>query len=116
MVAQEHRTPEARTSRADVTVHILDINDHWPMFEEDIYTASIPENSAKGTTVIQITVSQIPDTKVPGANMGPIWGQQDPGGPHELGYLGYISMAPHKAVVKPVYQDWSHSSLAKSQQ
>ena len=24
----------------------------------------------------------IPDSKVSGANMGPIWGQQDPGGPH----------------------------------
>ena len=24
----------------------------------------------------------IPDSKVPGANMGPIWGRQDPGGPH----------------------------------
>ena len=24
----------------------------------------------------------IPDNKVHGANMGPIWGQQDPGGPH----------------------------------
>ena len=23
-----------------------------------------------------------PDSKVHGANMGPIWGQQDPGGPH----------------------------------
>ena len=23
-----------------------------------------------------------PDNKVPGANMGPIWGRQDPGGPH----------------------------------
>ena len=23
-----------------------------------------------------------PDNKVHGANMGPIWGQQDPGGPH----------------------------------
>ena len=25
----------------------------------------------------------IPDSKVHGANMGPIWGQQDPGGPHD---------------------------------
>ena len=25
---------------------------------------------------------QYPDSKVPGANMGPIWGRQDPGGPH----------------------------------
>ena len=24
----------------------------------------------------------IPDSKVDGANMGPIWGRQDPGGPH----------------------------------
>ena len=24
----------------------------------------------------------IPDSKVHGANMGPIWGWQDPGGPH----------------------------------
>ena len=24
----------------------------------------------------------IPDSKVHGANMGPIWGLQDPGGPH----------------------------------
>ena len=23
-----------------------------------------------------------PDSKVPWANMGPLWGQQDPGGPH----------------------------------
>ena len=23
-----------------------------------------------------------PDSKVPRANMGPIWGRQDPGGPH----------------------------------
>ena len=34
-----------------------------------------------------------PDGKIHGANMGPIWGRQDPGGPHvgphELCYLGY---------------------------
>ena len=26
--------------------------------------------------------SEFPDSKVHGANMGPIWGLQDPGGPH----------------------------------
>ena len=26
--------------------------------------------------------SDYPDSKVHGANMGPIWGRQDPGGPH----------------------------------
>ena len=30
-----------------------------------------------------------PDSKVDGANMGPIWGQQDPGGPH----VGPINLA-----------------------
>ena len=28
------------------------------------------------------------DSKVRGATMGPIWGRHDPGGPHELCYLG----------------------------
>ena len=27
-------------------------------------------------------LQQNPDSKVHGANMGPIWGRQDPGGPH----------------------------------
>ena len=40
-----------------------------------------------------------PDSKVNGANMGPIWGQQDPGGPHvgpwphEPCYLGLCDTA-----------------------
>ena len=25
----------------------------------------------------------IPESKVPGANNGPIWGRKDPGGPHD---------------------------------
>ena len=29
-----------------------------------------------------LTGSYSPDSKVHGANMGPIWGRQDPGGPH----------------------------------
>ena len=30
-----------------------------------------------------------PDSKVHGANMGPIWGRQDPGGPH----VGPVNLA-----------------------
>ena len=29
-----------------------------------------------------LTRYKCPDSKVHGANMGPIWGRQDPGGPH----------------------------------
>ena len=37
----------------------------------------------RNPTITGITVTQItPDSKVHGANMGPIWGRQDPGGPH----------------------------------
>ena len=30
----------------------------------------------------------VPDSEVQGANMGPIWGQQDPGGPH-VGHMNF---------------------------
>ena len=30
-----------------------------------------------------------PDSKVHGANMGPIWGRQDPGGPH-VGHINFV--------------------------
>ena len=32
--------------------------------------------------LLQVSGYSIPDSKVHGANMGPIWGRQDPGGPH----------------------------------
>ena len=37
----------------------------------------------------------IPDSKVHGANMGPIWGRQDPGGPQ----AGHVNFA--------AWDDWS---------
>ena len=33
-------------------------------------------------TTSWVSIGYIPDSKVHGANMGPIWGRQDPGGPH----------------------------------
>ena len=30
----------------------------------------------------QAIINAVPDSKVHGANMGPIWGRQDPGGSH----------------------------------
>ena len=37
----------------------------------------------------QNTVVTNPDSKVHGANMGPIWGRQDPGGPH-VGLMNFV--------------------------
>ena len=35
------------------------------------------------TTETSCASFNTPDSKVHGANMGPIWGRQDPGGPHD---------------------------------
>ena len=41
-------------------------------------------------TLTSQKTAHIPDSKVHGANMGPIWGQQDPGGPH-VGPMNLLS-------------------------
>ena len=44
-------------------------------FDDVIMTRGVPHCVYMGWGVV-------PDSKVHGANMGPIWGRQDPGGPH----------------------------------
>ena len=39
----------------------------------------------------------IPDSKVHGTNMGPIWGRQDPGGPH-VGPMNFAIWDDYSAV------------------
>ena len=39
------------------------------------------------------------DSKVHGANMGPIWGRQDPGGPHD----GPMNFAIWEAITQPMW-------------
>ena len=41
-----------------------------------------PNPNAKALKVSAKQADTYPDSKVHGANMGPIWGRQDPGGPH----------------------------------
>ena len=36
-----------------------------------------------------------PDSKVHGANMGPTWGRQDPGGPH----VGHLYLAIWRVII-----------------
>jgi len=57
IVAQEYLTEERHMASAEVIVHIQDVNDNWPRFENDSYVARIPENSARGTFVTRVTVS-----------------------------------------------------------
>ncbi|KAL1424749.1 hypothetical protein MTO96_019894 [Rhipicephalus appendiculatus] len=51
IVAREMVSNQPKTSTADVTVHIKDANDNFPVFREDLYRATIPENAAAGTVV-----------------------------------------------------------------
>ena len=39
-------------------------------------------HSLRGSVMYHYIHEDTPNSKVHGANMGPIWGQQDPGGPH----------------------------------
>ena len=43
-----------------------------------------------------------PDSKVHGANMGPIWGRQDPGGPHvgPMNFAIWVVQASSKRIIK----------------
>ena len=42
----------------------------------------IVDISSKLNSILTQCVRVYPDSKVHGANMGPIWGRQEPGGPH----------------------------------
>ncbi|XP_033830528.1 cadherin-related family member 2 [Periophthalmus magnuspinnatus] len=54
VIAVDKLNPAFRAT-ADVTINILDINDHNPTFTNDTYYAKIPEHVDNGTTVITIT-------------------------------------------------------------
>ncbi|XP_061191904.1 cadherin-23-like isoform X2 [Saccostrea echinata] len=50
VIARELKTNPRRSSSVKMTVHILDVNDNQPQFENSSYSAEIPENSPPGTT------------------------------------------------------------------
>ena len=53
-----------------------------------------------------------PDSKVHGANMGPIWGWQDPGGPH----VGPMNFALWAVLLIPLYDAaWKTGTEADKQ-
>ena len=45
----------ARSSTADVTIRVFDINDNSPYLDSDIYTLHISLNSARGTDLLSVT-------------------------------------------------------------
>lgn len=58
---------EQKTTRALVTVDILDVNDNAPSFIQNSYTAVIPENALPSVSIVNITAVD-PD-EGPGGNV-----------------------------------------------
>lgn len=44
------------SAQIEVVVEIIDINDHFPLFGQDSYTAYVKEDALPGTQVITVTV------------------------------------------------------------
>ncbi|CAC5393753.1 CDH23 [Mytilus coruscus] len=57
VIAREIHTVEKKSSVATVTVNIEDVNDIPPQFQSEIFSASIPENSAINTPVITVNAT-----------------------------------------------------------
>ena len=52
----------------------------------------------------KVDISDFPDYKVHGANMGPIWGRQDPGGPH-VGPMNFAIWFAYLITTSPLEYD-----------
>ncbi|XP_060559817.1 cadherin-23-like isoform X2 [Ruditapes philippinarum] len=58
IIAREIGTPELRSSTADVTIHIQDMNDNSPIFQpETLPPLSMMENASMGTELIILTAT-----------------------------------------------------------
>ena len=55
-----------------------------------------------------------PDSKVRGANMGPIWGRQDPGVPHvgTMNFAIWVHIASHY-LHELIWKQWTYTILAR---
>ncbi|XP_072251812.1 protocadherin gamma-C5-like isoform X10 [Leuresthes tenuis] len=44
-----------KSGTSQITINVLDNNDNIPLFEKNVYTVSINENSVKGTSILKLT-------------------------------------------------------------
>lgn len=51
--AEDHGNPSLSSTQT-LKVHLLDINDNSPRFEQSIYKSNVTENLPAGTTVVQL--------------------------------------------------------------
>lgn len=58
ITAEDHGTPQ-RSSSQLLCVHVIDVNDEVPRFEESQYEAQISENQPPGTSVLTVSASDL---------------------------------------------------------
>ncbi|XP_054647579.1 protocadherin alpha-3-like isoform X12 [Dunckerocampus dactyliophorus] len=49
----------AKSGSIEITVDVLDVNDNSPVFDKEVYSASLNENVAVGTIVIQVNATDL---------------------------------------------------------
>lgn len=57
---------DPRRSRLTLSVTVLDVDDNSPIFPQQTYNVSLPENSPKDTVILQLKVSELIDYSVCG--------------------------------------------------
>lgn len=58
IIAEDHGIPQ-RSSTQLLCVHVIDVNDEVPWFEETQYEAQISENRPSGTEVLTVSASDL---------------------------------------------------------
>uniref|UniRef100_A0AAQ5X5M5 Cadherin domain-containing protein n=1 Tax=Amphiprion ocellaris TaxID=80972 RepID=A0AAQ5X5M5_AMPOC len=49
----------ARSGTIEILIEVLDVNDNWPVFKQDVYSAVLNENALPGTLVIQVNATDL---------------------------------------------------------
>lgn len=58
IIAEDHGIPQHSSSQL-LCVHVIDVNDEVPWFEESQYEAEISENQPPGTSVLTVSASDL---------------------------------------------------------
>lgn len=58
IIAEDHGIPQQSSAQL-LCVHVIDVNDEVPWFEETQYEAQISENQPSGTSVLTVSASDL---------------------------------------------------------
>uniref|UniRef100_A0A3B4UZL8 Protocadherin 2 alpha a 15 n=1 Tax=Seriola dumerili TaxID=41447 RepID=A0A3B4UZL8_SERDU len=52
----------ARSGTIEILIEVLDVNDNTPVFTQDVYSATLNENAAPGTLIIQVNATDLDES------------------------------------------------------